>query len=107
MDKNIVKNISKHLSGKYSQKFLDNPKQSATDVPQTSSKGLIQNSTSNWDLIGDKIADTVAKLYDGRIMKFHKVRRRIIHKQLQINMMKKYLKKDIYLQKRGRKLLMI
>ena len=107
MDKNIVKNISKHLSDKYDQKFLDNAKLSATDAPQTSSKSLIQNSTNKWVLIGNKIADTVAKLYDGRIMKFHKVRRRIIHKQLQINMMKKYLKKDIYLQKKDRKLLMI
>ena len=32
---------------------------------------------------------------------------RIILKQLQMKMIKKYLKKDIYLQKEGRKLLMI
>ena len=32
---------------------------------------------------------------------------RIIRKQLQMKMIKKYLKKDIYLQKEGRKLLMI
>ena len=32
MDKNIGKNISKNLTGKYSRKFLNHAKQSATDV---------------------------------------------------------------------------
>ena len=36
------KNISKHLSGKYSQKHLDNPKQSAKDATKTNSKIVIQ-----------------------------------------------------------------
>ena len=31
-DRNMVQNISKNLSSKYSQNLLDYPKQSATDV---------------------------------------------------------------------------
>ena len=42
MGKNIGENISKTLSGKYSQKLLDHPKQSATDTHKTSSKRVIQ-----------------------------------------------------------------
>ena len=38
MGKNIVKNISKNLSGKYNQKLLDHAKQSATDTFKTDSK---------------------------------------------------------------------
>ena len=36
------RNISKKLSIKYSKKLLDYSKQSATDVPKTSSKRVIQ-----------------------------------------------------------------
>ena len=38
MDKSIDKNISKSLSGKYSQKLLDHAQQSATDALKTTSK---------------------------------------------------------------------
>ena len=38
MGKNICKNISKNLSGKYTQKRLDHAKQSATDMLKTASK---------------------------------------------------------------------
>ena len=51
------------------------------------------------DLIGNKIANTITK--------FQKVHHRIIQKQLQMNMIKKCLKKDINLQKKYRKLLKI
>ena len=36
--KNICKNITSNLSGKYSQKLLDHAKQSATDALKTTSK---------------------------------------------------------------------
>ena len=36
------RNISKKLSSKYSKKLLDHSKQSAADVPKTSSKRVIQ-----------------------------------------------------------------
>ena len=35
---NVDENISKNLTGKYSQKLLDHAKQSATDAHKTSSK---------------------------------------------------------------------
>ena len=50
------------------------------------------------DLTGNKIAN--------KITKSEEVHHRIIQKQLQMNIIKKYLKKDIYLQKKHRKLLM-
>ena len=50
------------------------------------------------DLTGNKIAN--------KITKSQEVHHRIIQKQLQMNIIKKYLKKDIYLQKKHRKLLM-
>ena len=49
MGKNVGRNISKTLSGKYSQKLLDHSKQSATDAIKTTSKRVIKkNSRSNW-----------------------------------------------------------
>ena len=42
-----------------------------------------------------------------RFTKFHKIHNKIIQRQLQMSMIKKYLKKDIYLQKKDKKLLMI
>ena len=67
------------------------------------------------DLIGNKTANAVwsqtlptrANSYDGKIQMSQEVRHRIIQKQLQINMIKKYLKKDIHIQTTDRKLLII
>ena len=74
----------RNLSGKYSENLLDHAKQSATDAIKTSSEGVIQKTAeTTGDLIG------------------------IIQKQLQMHAIKKYLKKDIYLQKKNRKLMMI
>ena len=42
MGKNIVKNISRILSSKHSQKLLDHAKNSAKDAFKTSSKRVIQ-----------------------------------------------------------------
>ena len=58
MDKTIVKNITKILSGKYSQKRLDYTQQSATDALKTSSKRVIQ--TGN--LIGNKTVNKITKV---------------------------------------------
>ena len=51
------------------------------------------------DLAGIEIAN--------RITKSQKVHYRLIQEQLQMNMLKKYQKKDIHLQKKYQKLLMI
>ena len=88
IDKNIGKNKSKNLSGKYSQKLLNHAKQSATGEAEATG-----------DFISNKIAIKITGV--------SKIHNRIIQKQLQMNMIKKYLKKDIYLQKKDRELLMI
>ena len=63
--KNIGMNISKILSGKYSQKLLDSAKKSGTDALKTASKRAIQKTAeATGNLIGKKIADAVAKSYD-------------------------------------------
>ena len=62
MGKNIGGNISKNLSGKYSQKPLDHAKKSATDALKTFSKRVIQKTAeATGDLIGNKIADGTTK----------------------------------------------
>ena len=89
--KNIVNNIRKNLSRKHSQKLLDHAKQFTTDAFKTASKRAIQKTAkATDDLIGNKIADAVDELYDGRITKIHN---KLIQRQLQMSMIKKYLKK--------------
>ena len=88
------------MSNKHSQKLLDHAKQSVTDALRTNSKGVIQKAAeATGDLIGNNIAN--------RITKVSKNYNNIIQWQLQMKMIKKYLKKDIYLRKNDRKLLMI
>ena len=52
--KNMGKNISKNLRGKYSQKPLNHAKKSATYILKNSSKPVIQK-TATGDLTGNKI----------------------------------------------------
>ena len=62
MGKTIGENISKNLSGKYSQKLLDHVKQYPTDVLKTSSKRLIQKTSEvTGDLTDNKIVNKVTK----------------------------------------------
>ena len=62
MDKNIGKDISKNLSGKYSQKLLDYAEQTAIDTLKTSSKRVIQKTVeATGDLIDNKISDKYTK----------------------------------------------
>ena len=63
MDKNFGKNMSKTLSGKYSEKLLDHAKQYATDALKTTSKGVIQKTAkATGNLIGKNIADRIMKV---------------------------------------------
>ena len=55
MGKNIGKNLSKALSGKYSQKLLDHAKNSATDAFKTTSKRIIQKT-------GERVLSLVIEL---------------------------------------------
>ena len=63
MYKNIGKNISKNLSGKYRQKLIDQTKQSATDALKTISKRVIQKTEEATDLTGNKIAEKNQKSF--------------------------------------------
>ena len=60
MCKTIDKNISKHLSSKYSQELIDNAKKSATEAIKTTSKRAIQKTAETTScFIGNKIADKI------------------------------------------------
>ena len=61
VDKSIAKNISKSFSVKYGQKLFDHTKQSVTEIHETAE--------TTGDLIGNKTANVVAKLCDGKITK--------------------------------------
>ena len=70
MSKNTGKNISKTLSGKYSQKHLAHAKKSATDALKISSKRVIQKTAeATDDLIGNKIANRIQKLKIQKLQK--------------------------------------
>ena len=96
MGKNIGKNISKNLIGKYNQKHLDHAKQSATDILNPSSRRVIQKK---------QVILLVIKLLI-KLRGFEKIHNKIIQRQSKMSMIKKYFKKEIYLQKKNKKLLM-
>ena len=102
MGKNTGKNISKILSGKYSLKLLDHAKQSTKDALHLK---LIQKELFKKQQKQLVIWLVIKFLIELR--KFEKIHNNIIQRQLQIIMIKKYPSKDIYLQKKERKLLTI
>ena len=89
--KNMGKNIGQNRSnGRYCQKLLDHDKQSATNALKTTSKSVIQKTAEAiGDLIGNKITNIISK--------FKKRSPNNNQRQLQMNMIKKYLNKDMYL----------
>ena len=63
MGENAGKKISKNLNGKYSQKFPDHAKQSATGALKTTSTKVIQKPAEvTGDLIGNKIDNGITKV---------------------------------------------
>ena len=104
--KNMGKNISENLSGQYDpgilaahRKLLDHAKQSATDPLKTSLKRVIQETVeATGDLIGNKITN--------KIMGVSKSSQQNNSEIVTNEHNKKYLRKDIYLQKKDKKLLM-
>ena len=63
MAKNIGKNMSKNVSGKYNQKLLYHAKQSATDALKTTSNRAIQKTAeATGNLICNKIANRITKV---------------------------------------------
>ena len=96
----MVKNISKNLNSKYSQKLLDPAKKSATDACTTASTTAYQNiAVATDDLIGKKIVNKVAEVSKNSQQN---------NSETTINEHDKEIpKKDTYLQKKNSKLLMI
>ena len=86
--KNIGNNKSKNLSSKCSQKYPGCAKKSDTDALKNASKRAIH-----------KTVEATGDLVDNKISNHHK----ILHKWLIVK--QKYQKKDIFLQKKDRKLL--
>ena len=118
MDENTGKSVSKNVSSKYSIKRLSHIRQSAIDAFNTTSKVVIlKTAEATGEFICNKIGRalatsyTVATLYDGD---------NVTSTESQINpetaskkkkkkkkkKKQKYLKKDIYLQKKDSKLLL-
>ena len=59
----FAKNMSTHLSSKYSQKILDTAKKSTADVIKTASKRAIQKTVEGTgNLICNKIADKITSV---------------------------------------------
>ena len=82
------------------KKPLNHQKQSATDTLKTTSERVIKK----------KQKQMVILLIIGLLIKLpksQKIRNRIIQKQLQIMTITKYLQKELHLQKRDKKLLII
>ena len=98
--------VAKNMSNKYSQKLVDAAKKSATDAIKTASKKAIQKTAeATGDLIGNKIADKITAKPSPKDItsasKNHKMK-----KYSQMKLIMKYQKRDIFLQKKGKKLLM-
>ena len=59
----MSRDISKYVSGKYSQKLLDHARKSAADALKDASYRVIQKAVeATGDLIGNKIADRITKV---------------------------------------------
>ena len=107
MSKNIGKNTSKSLSGKYStgmlamrQKFLAHAKKPATDVFKTASKRAIQKiAEATGDFNGNKIGNKITGVSKSQQQNNSETVTNEHDKDIP--------KKDIYLQKIHKKLLMI
>ena len=90
--------LCKSLSNKYGQKLLDSAKKSTTDAIKTASKRAIQKTAdATADFIGNKIADKITS-----VSKKPSNDKQNNNKDVEITAQKK----DIYLQKKGSKLLM-
>ena len=98
--KNISKRISKNVSKKFSQKHIDHAKHFTINAVKATSKRAIQKTAvATGDLIGNKIVDKITQQF----CESQKLHKRIIQKQMK----KKFSEKDINLQNKDRKLLMI
>ena len=94
----FAKNMGTRLSNKYSQKFLDTAKKSATDTIKTASKRAVQKTAeATGDIIGNKIPDKITSVSKKTQNNKSKV---------DSSSLKDVPKRDIYLQEKDNKLLM-
>ena len=89
----VVKNLNK-----YGQKIVDTAKKSATDAFKIAGKSAIQKTA---ETTGDLVGNTIANKITGTSKKPKK--QQVSRTQMQLGM--KYQKKDIYLHKKDKKLL--
>ena len=89
--------VAKNMSNKYSQKLVDTAKKSATDTIKTASKTAIQKTA---EATGDLV---VIKLLI-RLQVYEK--NYTMEKYSQMELIMKYQKRDIFIQKKGNKFLM-
>ena len=90
----FAKNMGKNLSNKYDQELLDSAKKSTTDAIKTASKRAIQKTAeATGDLIGNKIADKITSI-------LKKSSKELQNDEIEVP------KKDAYLQKKDKALLM-
>ena len=88
--------FAKNLNNKYGQSLADTAKKSATDALKIAGKRAIQKTTeASGNLVGSFIADKITSISKNQ---------QVNHTQMQLAM--KYQRKDIYLHKKDKKLLM-
>ena len=98
--------VAKNMSHKYSQKIVDTAKKSATDAIKTASERAIQKTAeATGDLIGNKIADKITANHRPKDVTSAS-KNHIMKKYSQMKLIMKYLKRDIFLQKKDKRLLM-
>ena len=91
-------NVGKYLSNRYGKKVLDSAKKFTTNAIKTASKRAIQKTTEATG-VGNKIADKVESVSKKSSSELHS-RNDDANSEIEVP------KKDIYLQKKGKKLLM-
>ena len=94
----FAKNMGKNLSNKYGQNVLHSAKKSTVDAIKTASKrAILKTAEATGDLVGNKIADKITSISNKSSAE---------HSKNDANSEIELPKKDIYLQKKGNKLLM-
>ena len=87
--------VAKNFNNKYGQKLADSTKKSATDALKIAGKRAIQKTAeASGDLVDNFIADKITSI---------KKKQQLSHTQMQLTM--KHQKKDIYLHKKDKKIL--
>ena len=94
---NTAIETSTNFNSKYGKKLTDTVIKTGKDFATIAGKKIVHNTAeATGDLIGNKIADKITSASKNHIMK----------KYSQIKLIMKYQKKDIFLQKKDKKLLM-